>query len=260
VQGRDHTYLLKQSSLRNSDGNSLGILVVLRDIAELREKSRPRDNAVVVLAQELNTPLTSLSLAVGLLQRSGDRQSELIREIVEDVNRLNHASADFLNVMREQPRSISLRSIKLNLTTVINAVAGKFESRIERRQIQFAVHAESILEVSGDPLKLSWVIATLVDNALRYTPEMGKIDLTAKNEEEQIRVSVWDSGPGIPLQTRELVFGNPHQAGGALQSLGTGISLAIAKEIIEAHGGRLFAEKLEDGCRVTLTLPLSQDI
>lgn len=122
------------------------------------------------------------------------------------------------------------------------------------------MHAERNLGVSGDPLKLLWVIATLVGNAVRHTPEMGAVALTAEKEDEQIRISVWDSGPGIPAQTLELVFGTLREVRGDLQSLGIGVGLAIAREIVEAHGGRLFAEKLEGGGRVTLTVPLSEDV
>ncbi len=259
VQGRDHEYLLKSAPLRESGGRALGTLVVLHDVSLRRERSRAHDTAVAAVAQQLNTPLTSLSLAAGLLQRGREEQNELIREIIEDVDRLNHASADFLNVVRERAGSIAFQNINFDLRTVFDFVCRKFEDRIERRKIQFAVHAEKILGVSGDPLKLCWVIATLVGNALRYTPEMGRIDLTAEKEGRQIRVSVWDSGPGISKRVRELIFGSALQAGTVLQNPEGGVSLAIAREIVEAHGGRLFAETFKDGGRVALTLPLSQE-
>ena len=108
VRGRDCIYFLKRALLRTSDDRSLGILVVLHEASKFREKSRAQDTTIVAAAQELNTPLTSLALAVGLLQREREKQNELIREITEDVDRLNHASADFLNVMREQPLPITL--------------------------------------------------------------------------------------------------------------------------------------------------------
>jgi PAS domain S-box-containing protein len=259
VQGHDHSYLLKAAPLREKSGSSLGTLVVLSDISLRREISRAHDTAVAAVAQQLNTPLTSLSLAAGLLQRGREEQDELIREIIEDVDRLNHASADFLNVVRVQPGSIALHSTEFDLGTVFNFVCRKFEDRIERRKIQFAVHAEESLRVSGDPLKLCWVIATLVGNALRYTPEMGKIDLSAEKEDRQIRISVWDSGPGIPQRVRKLIFASTLQAGAVLRNVEGGVSLAIAREIVEAHGGRLFSETVEDGSRVGLMLPLSQE-
>jgi PAS domain S-box-containing protein len=259
VQGRDHFYLLKAAPLRERDDSSLGTLVTLHDVSLCRERSRSHDTAVAAVAQKLNTPLTSLSLAAGLLQRGREEQNELIREIIEDVDRLNHVSADFLNVVRERPGSIALQNTNFDLRTVFDFVCRRFEDRIERRKIQFAVCAEKILRVSGDLLKLSWVIVTLVGNALRYTPEMGKIDLTAEKEDRQIRISVWNSGPGISPRVRELIFGNALQAGAVLQNPEGGVSLAIAREIVEAHGGRLFAETFEDGGRVALTLPLSQE-
>ena len=258
VRGRDCIYLLKRALLRTSDNRSLGILVVLHEASKFHERSRGQDTTIVAAAQELNTPLTSLALAVGLLQREREKQNELIREITEDVDRLNHASADFLNVMREQPLPIPPPSVAFDLRTVFVVISGKFEDRIERKQIEFAIHAEGNLQVTGDPLKLSWVIATLVGNALRHTPKTGKVDLIAEKEDRLIRITVRDSGPGIPPETRELVFGSSLRADDALQCLKSGFSLSIARQIAEAHGGRLFAERLPDGGSVTLTLPLSQ--
>jgi signal transduction histidine kinase len=260
VKGCDRPYILKSACLRRSDGSSCGTLVVLREASELLRKTESKGDTVLAVAQELNTPLTSVSLAVGLLQRTGERQNELIREIVEDVDRLNHASADFLNIVRARNRPIGFRQTRFDLWTIIDVVSRKCGKWIECRQIHFAVHAERNIEVLGDPLKLVWVIATLVGNAVRHTPEMGKVALTAEKGDEQVRICVWDSGPGIPLQTLEMVFGTMRQANTDIQSLGIGVGLNIAKEIVEAHGGRLFAEKLEGGGRVTLTVPVSEDV
>jgi len=259
VRGHDCTYFLKRALLRTSDDRSLGILVVLHEASSFRDKSRNQDTMIVAAAQELNTPLTSLALAVGLLEREREKQNELIREITEDVDRLNHASADFLNVMREQPLPITLPSVTFDLKTVFVVISGKFEDRIARKQIEFAIHAEGILQVTGDPLKLSWVIATLVGNALRHTPRAGKVDLIAEKEDRLIRITVRDSGPGISPETRELVFGSSLRPDDALRCLKSGFSLSIARQIAEAHGGRLFAERLQDGGGVILTLPLSQE-
>jgi signal transduction histidine kinase len=259
VRGRECIYFLKRALLRTSDNRSLGILVVLHEASKFREKSRAQDTTIVAAAQELNTPLTSLALAVGLLQREREKQNELIREITEDVDRLNHASADFLNMIREQPLPITFPSVGFDLKTLFVVISGKFEDRVARKQIEFAIHAEGNLQVTGDPLKLSWVIATLVGNALRHTPKAGKVDLIAEKEDRLIRITVRDNGPGIPPETRELVFGSSLRAADALQCLKGGFSLSIARQIAEAHGGRLFAERLPDGGCVTLTLPLSQE-
>jgi PAS domain S-box-containing protein len=248
--------LLKLAALRTTDGNGTEVLVTLHGVSTHNEPGGTQDEGIVAVAEHFNTPLTSLSLAVGLLQREGEKQNDLVRQIVEDVNRLNHSSADFLNRIREHPRSISVRNVQFDLLMVVNLVSRKLEARIRQKKITFAVHAENNVRLAGDPLKLSWVLAMLVSNAVSHTPETGKIDITAEKEDNFIRISVWDSGPGIPAHMRDAVFGDVD----AVQYVGAGFGLAMAKEIVEAHRGKFFAERLEDGGRVTLTLPLLQEV
>ena len=121
MPGRAQRHLLKVALLRKRDGNSLGTLVLFHDVS-LRREVGPHDTAVAAVAQQLNTPLTSLSLAAELLQRGREEQNELIREIIEDVDRLNHASADFLNVVHERPGSIALQNTDFDLMTVFDFV------------------------------------------------------------------------------------------------------------------------------------------
>jgi two-component system, NtrC family, sensor histidine kinase KinB len=256
ANGRDQSYVLKAASIRANDIFS-GTLVLLHDISPLSEASPAQGTGIAAVAEYLNTPLTSLSLAVGLLQREGEKQNDLVRQILGDIDRLNHSSADFLNRMREQPRSMSVRNVRFDLTDAFHVIFRKLAGRIDRKKIAFAIHAEKNLCVGGDPLKLSWVIATLAGNAVSHTPEGGKVDLTAEKEDSFVRVCVWDSGPGIPAQTREAIFDGLDDE---TQSPGAGFSLIMAKEVVEAHGGRLFAEKFEDGARVTFTVPLAQEV
>ncbi len=260
VQGREHTYLLKPAPLRLTDGRLLGTLIILHDITELREKRRAQNSAVAAAAHELNTPLTSISLAVDLLRRNTEKQQELIDALVEDVERIRQVSAAFVSVAREQPSSIAVRGVHFDLGRLVTFVTKRFEAWIERKSIKFTAHTDRGLDAFGDPLKLSWVLATLVSNALRYTSERGTIELTAQKEDEQVRISVRDNGPGVPAQIRELVFRpSARRSTEVLEGPAVGLALAVAKEVAEAHGGSLFAEAAESGGMVTLKLPLSQD-
>lgn len=259
VQGRVRTYLMKLAPLRASDGCRFGTLIILHDITQSRDESRTRSNAAAAAAHELNTPLTSISLAIGLLRRNAEKQNELMRGIVEDVDRMHRASVELFSIVPEQPRSIPLRNVKFDLGRIVTIVSRKFEVWTREKNVKLRVHTQNGLEVSGDPLKLLWVLASLVSNALRYTPTTGTIDLIAEREHSQVRISVRDNGPGLPENIRALVFTRPTLSPSAvLESTTIGLGLAIAKEIIEVHGGRLSAETLEYGSALFFTIPASQ--
>jgi two-component system, NtrC family, sensor histidine kinase KinB len=258
LQGFEHRFLLRLAPLRMSDGRLSGTLIVLHDITELREQRRARNGAIAAAAHELNTPLTSIALGLGLLQRNAEKQQELTRLVLEDVDRMRHASLDFLGIVEEQPRSIPVRRVNFDLARIVTFVKRKFAPWAERKNIKFTVHSDPGLHMSGDPPKLSWVLAALVSNALRFTREAGTIALLAERTDEQVKVSICDNGPGIPAQVRELVVRHKTpQPADVFESAAPGLGLALAKEILEAHGGRLFAENSKSGSTVTITLPLS---
>ncbi len=102
---------------------------------------------------------------------------------------------------------------------------------------------ESVPEVIGDPVKLSWVISNLVGNALRYTPSGGTIKVSARRCDGATRLEIADSGPGIPPELKEYIFERFVQYGSdGVEKGSAGLGLSIVKEIVEAHGGRIFVE------------------
>ena len=126
--------------------------------------------------------------------------------------------------------------------------------------MRLATHVEEPrLEARGDPVKLSWVISNLVGNGLRYTPAGGSIDVFAERQGRQLRLIVTDTGPGIAPEIRDHLFerfaqwsANGYSAGAA------GIGLSIVKDIVEAHGGRIFVESSERGSKFTVELPIAE--
>ena len=258
VRGRDHTYLLKPAPLRLEDGTALGTMITLHDMTYLRDKERARTNLIVTLSNELRTPLTSLSLAIELLQRKtlDPTQNEIIDTVIEDLARIRDLSDSLLNVTRDENTSIAVRSITFDLARLVTSVAKKFSLQAAQKEVALRIHVGTGLESYGDPMKLSWVLSTLIGNALRYTPEGGSVEVSADRLGEALRLSVSDSGPGIPLEVTDLVFEQPGQwTRDGFEGGPAALGLAIAKEIVESHRGRIFLDSSAHGSTFVVQLP-----
>ncbi|MHB8383498.1 MAG: sensor histidine kinase [Candidatus Binataceae bacterium] len=260
VRGREHNYLLKLGELRLPDGTLFGNIVAFHDLTYLRDKDRARSNLVASLSHELKTPLTSLSLAVELLQRTvtDPKQRETIETIGEDLARIRDLSDSLLNVARDETASIAVLNVSFDLAKLVTSVVKKFALQAAQRRVILRVHVGAELESYGDPVKLSWVLSNLLANALRYTPDGGAIEVSATRVGQLLRLSVSDTGPGIPLEIREVIFERhtPWPADG-FERGSAGLGLEIAKEIVEAHGGRIFLEISGEGTTFTVDLPQS---
>jgi two-component system, NtrC family, sensor histidine kinase KinB len=261
LRGRDHTFLLKSVPLRQGEGQSFGTILILQDITYLRDKDRARTNLVATLSHELNTPLTSLALAIDLLERGGklnESQTELVLGIKEDLTRMRNLARDLLDLARGEGVAITLHPVPMDLRELLGAVTRTFALQAEQKHVALTTSfARPPLEIRADPVKLSWVISNLIANALRYTPAGGSVSVESEISPEVVRLRVSDTGPGIPPEVRDRLFErfvqwtvNGTEPGAA------GLGLAIAMEIVEAHGGRIFVDSaLGRGTCFTVELP-----
>ena len=260
VRGREHNYLLRQSALHTNDGELLGVLILFHDLTHLRDKERARTNLIASLSHELKTPLTALSLAVELLKRSAqdEKQREIVDSIVEEVSRIRVLSDGLVSAVRGETASIAVKSINLDLGKMTGSVVKSFLLAAGQKAIRLKMHVEHGLLCYGDPLKLSWVLSTLIHNALWCTPDGGEVIVCALKEASRLRLRVLDTGPGMPPDIANTIFERgvqwtPENSGSGTEALG----LEIAKEIVEAHGGRIFAEGSARGSVFTVDLPLA---
>jgi two-component system, NtrC family, sensor histidine kinase KinB len=261
VRGRDHSYLLKPIPLRRGEGSTLGTILILQDVTYLRDQDRSRANLVATLSHELRTPLTSLALSAELLRRDWEgfsgRQRELLEAILDECARIKQLSDNLLKLARGEMAAISVNRDHLDLLRIIEDVVHRFGLQAQERHVRLEQHLQSLPEISGDSVKLSWVVSNLLGNALRYTPEGGKIEVAARPVNGHVRLEVADSGPGIPREIRDHIFERFAQYNSdGLEKGAAGLGLAIAKDIVAAHGGKIFVESEEGaGCRFVVELP-----
>jgi len=263
VRGRDHTYVLKSVPLRQSDGKVLGTILILQNITYLRDKDRARVNLVATLSHELKTPLTSLALSAGLLERSKEnlkpKQQELLASVREDIGRLRRLADDLLDLARGSSRMITIRNLEIDLCQLVRLVSNAFRLQADQKQVTLSAGVNaSAPKIHGDPVKLSWALSNLISNALRYTPEGGVVSINSENEANAILLKVSDTGPGIPEQIKAHLFERFTQWNvNGSEPGSSGLGLAIVKEIVEGHGGRIFVDSnLGKGTCFTLELPI----
>src|SRR5271167_663583 len=266
VRGRDHSYVLKPVPLHHTVGKALGTLLILQDVTYIRDQDRARTNLVATLSHELRTPLTSLALSAELLSRempgSNPRSSELLQVILEECSRMRQLTDNLLNLARGEIPAIAVQQKRLDLARLAADVTGRFAIQAREKHVEIEEQIESVPEIIGDPVKLSWVISNLLGNALRYTPAGGKIKVSTLGTGQAARLEVTDSGPGIPPEMKDRIFERFVQYGSeGFEKGSAGLGLSIVKEIVEAHGGRIFVESANShGARFIVEIPAAVEI
>ena len=216
-----------------------------------------RQHAVVSDAShELRTPLTVIRANAEFIQQEQPDNAEA-RDIVSETDRLSALVESLLAVARGQ-RHAADELETVDLGALIDTVAAAFQPLAADSGIELSTAAADGLAVRGDREQLRQVVVILLDNALRYTPEGGRVHVQARREGSNALVTVHDTGIGIGEAELERVFERFYRADEARnrQSGGVGLGLAIARELVMRHGGRISVESTEGaGSTFTIQLP-----
>jgi signal transduction histidine kinase len=238
-----------------------------RRVEQLAEMDRRKDEFLATLAHELRNPLAPLRNSLHILRMSGDSgpASERIHEMMErQINHMVRLVDDLLEVSRITRGKIELRRERVELAAVLRSAVETSRPLIEaaRHQLAITVPPEPLI-LEADPVRLSQVIANLLNNAAKYTEEGGQIWLTARLEGGDAAVSVRDTGLGIPADMLSRVFDMFAQVDRTLKRSqgGLGIGLTLARTLVEMHGGRVEARSdgLGKGSEFTVRLPLAAE-
>jgi two-component system phosphate regulon sensor histidine kinase PhoR len=243
------------------DGKKTLVAVALsiHDVTELHRLSRARRDFVTNISHELRSPLASLQLLTETLLNSGleDRNLtlDLVNKMIPQLDTLNQLAQELLDLSLIESGQIPLRLAVYPLRDIAQAQVERLLPQAERKDLSLTIDVEPDLKVLVDETMIGRVITNLIHNGIKFT-DQGGITISAqpitvpasepKNnlEEEWVRVSIADTGIGIPPDETGRIFERFYKVDRARnrKQSGTGLGLAIAKHIVEAHGGRIWAE------------------
>jgi two-component system sensor histidine kinase KdpD len=261
LRGRDHYYVLRPTPYHALDGSYAGLIVTLQDVTYLRDQEARRQQLAATLSHGVATSLISQHAALGLLDRHhvplDDEERRLVEGAREDITSLQEVAERFLGSAGSRIASIKLENGRVDLRELVSQVVKLFGSQVREKQATLEMRmVDADLTVVGDRTKLGWVVSNLLANALRYTPRGGRVEVAVTPDPHAVRVSVTDTGPGIPPDQRDRLFDPVEQSGAGGELGAAGLGLAVVRDIVQAHGGRITLEsRLGRGSSFTVTLP-----
>ena len=245
-------------------GRGTSCLFVLHDITRLKRLESVRKEFVANVSHELRTPI---SMIKGYAETLADPEHEISTEdrqrflaiIEKHANRLHLLLEDLLVLSRLEGRAPQLQFELVSIEDLIREVAGTFQEALKRRgqSLRLAFEPEPF-DIPLDVSKMSQVLANLLDNAVKYSPEGADIEIGTRKDGEMLEVWIKDNGAGISATDLPHIFERFYRVdkGRSRETGGTGLGLSIVKHIVQLHGGRVWAEsKIGKGTRIAISLP-----
>jgi signal transduction histidine kinase/CheY-like chemotaxis protein len=232
---------------------------------QLEAASRHKSEFLASMSHELRTPLNAIiGFSEVLLERLfGEltaKQEEYLRDILDSGRHLLSLINDILDLSKVEAGRIELELGHFSLPETLENGLTMVRERASRHGIALSLDVDPTLEViAADERKVKQVVFNLLSNAVKFTPNGGQVGITAAQEDDGVRITVWDTGIGIAPEDQERIFEAFQQVGAryAEQREGTGLGLALAKRFVALHGGRLAVESaVGQGSRFTFTLPV----
>jgi two-component system, NtrC family, sensor histidine kinase KinB len=259
----DRLVLPRAAPLYAEEGDAVGVTLIFQDVTRLHRFEELQNDLVATVAHELRTPLTSLRMAVHLLAEQAvgpltAKQGDMVFAAREDCDRLQAIVDELLDLSRIAADRIELRRAAHDPEQLVQAALEAQRAAAAARGVTLRCEVlPDTPAVDADRERVLLVLANLIGNAIRYGPAGGEVRIGATVDDDRLRVTVHDDGPGVPAAYRLAVFDKYVRVPGAPPG-GAGLGLYIAREIVRAHGGEIgIDDRGEPGATFWFTLPLA---
>ena len=263
INEKDNSYLSTIVPTFDNEGNIIGATGFFRDITESERLEQTRRDYVANVSHELRTPLTALRglvepLADGMVRSESDRK-RYYGIILHETMRLSRLIDDMLELSRLQARTLAFKTFPFDLNALLKEIEAKFEPVMTDAELQFKVEFKSgkLPTVMGNPDRVEQILVILMDNAKKYTPQGGSITISTEFDDDnnQVLVSVIDTGQGIHEYDIDHIFDRFYKADRARGKKGTGLGLSIARELLSYMGETIsVTSEYGEGTTFTFTL------
>lgn len=260
----DRIYRIQSDSIVAEEGQSLGWVIVLEDVTDIRQAEQMMAAFVDMVSHELRTPLTSIRGFIATMLQAGEgafdweTQAEFLEIVDTEAERLGQMIDDLLNIARiKGGRGLQFAFGPCDLKAMIGRVVKLQSSYVKGHEL--VCEFEGLPQIRCDEGKVQQVVNNLVSNAIKYSPNGGKILIRGQEHEGGILISVRDCGMGIPPEQLPKMFGQFFRVeGNHMHGIkGTGLGLWLSKHLIDGHGGRLWVEsEFGKGSEFFIWLPL----
>jgi K+-sensing histidine kinase KdpD len=246
--------------LLSMEGSLINTIVTVRDITRFRQADELKSEFISIVSHELKTPVALIKGYVSTLRRKDvewdcNVMDDSLQVIEEEADRLTGLIENLLEASRLQAGGMQLKMTDLSMHTMAVRLAERFQTQTEKHEIIVDI-PETFPVVMADEVRIEQVLSNLLSNAIKYAPK-GEIHISGQNLSNQVIICVSDAGPGIAPGDLPHIFDRFYRAPEtSRKTKGAGLGLYLARAIIEAHGGRMWADpKTTEGARVCFSLP-----
>jgi PAS domain S-box-containing protein len=222
----------------------VGQVIVLKNITPFHELNEAKTNFIATVSHELKTPISSIKMSAQLLSDNrvgnlNEEQTELIKSISDDSERLLKITSELLNMSQVETGNIQLKLQPVPAADIVQKAVEAVQFKAQQKQVTIKLNADDNLPlVNADLEKTAWVLINFLTNAIKYSPEAGTLEIRTSRKNNAVEFMVKDSGKGIEEKYLPKIFDRYFKVPGSSKT-GTGLGLAISKEFIEAQGGSI---------------------
>lgn len=251
--------------LLDPDDSLVDIVATVRDITRYREAEELKSTFVSVVSHELKTPVALIKGYVSTLRREDVRwEQDIVQDslkvIEEEADHLTELIENLLDASRLQAGALSIHLTDLDLRHLTERVCERMRTQSGNHTIEVDFSADFPI-ILGDEDRLAQVLNNMISNAIKYSPEGGKVTVSGRARREQVILCVSDEGPGISPGDIPHIFDRFYRSSETARTTkGTGLGLYLSRAIVEAHGGRIWADpKPGSGARICFSLPRREE-
>ncbi|WAM36311.1 ATP-binding protein [Caldicellulosiruptor acetigenus] len=241
-----------------------GTIFILHDITQQAKLDRMRKQFVADVSHELRTPITTIKTYSETLLDVDDEtvKKKFLNVIIKECDRMTRLISDLLYLSRLDSGENILKIEEVNVGELVRFVCEKMRIHAKKKNQKLLCSTQENVVIEADRDRLEQVLINLINNAVVYVQEGGQIEVGLEKDEEHVRITVKDNGPGIPQEDLPRIFERFYRVDKARsRSLGgSGLGLSIADEIVKAHGGKILVESKEGvGTKFTVVLPIKKN-